>query len=538
MYSLILTMRRFILCILLSLGGIPLMQGRTTLDSLLTVLDKTISKVAEYDSAKEQEILSLKSMLNTSAPGPDRHTIYFQLFKEYEPYVFDSAMYYVKQHLEYSLMQHDISWVNECKMQLARMYSTYVRFNDAIDLLNSINKTGFSDIQLGSYYSAMGEIYTYWEEYASSDMEERYRALKETYQDSAILIVPKNTYAYDINYGRRCIDMRQFDKAERALLPYLPQVEKDTRDYAILTSIIAYLYELKGDEEKQLEFLALSAIADIKASIKENTSLGLLASALMQKGDITRANRYIKKSMDDANFYNARLRNIQVSKILPIIDSAYQLEKDKHQKYQRTALIVILILSLFLVSVIVYLIRQMRKLARTRKEIIIANRELRQLNKYLKETNHIKEEYIGRFMNQCSVYIDKLENFRKALNKKASAKKLDELYDMLKSSQLIEDELKEFYETFDTSFLYLFPDFVNQFNNLLPEEDRVKPKQENSLTVELRIFALIRLGITDSAKIASFLRYSITTIYNYRSKYRNKALIGRERFEETVGTLH
>lgn len=527
-------LKKLNLYILFSFIFIFFCQGKTKLDSLLIVLDESIIKTQEYDLNKERKILELKSNLISNLTTEQLHDIYQQLFKEYETYIFDSAMYYVKEHLKFSTIERNILWVNECKMQQARMYSTYTRFDDAVNLLKSIDRTDFTKEKNGIYYNAMAEVYTYWEEYASSDMVTTYKTLKETYQDSALLVIPKNTYAYDINYGRRCIDMRDFDTAEKVLLPYLSKIEYNTRDYAILTSIIAYLYQLKGDKEKQQEFLATSAIMDIKASVKENTSLGYLAFTLMNDGDMIRANCYIKKSMEDANFYNARLRNIQISKILPIIDSAYQIENEKHKHYQQIVMTVIFILSLILIAVIIYLAILMRKLARTRSEIIHANRELRQLNNYLKETNHIKEEYIGRFMNQCSLYIDKFENYRRTLNKKASSKNLTELFEMLKSSQLIEDELKDFYETFDSSFLHLFPDFVTQFNILLPEEDQIKPKQENSLTVELRIFALIRLGITDSAKIASFLRYSITTIYNYRSKYRNKALIPREKFEETV----
>jgi preprotein translocase subunit Sss1 len=254
----------------------------------------------------------------------------------------------------------------------------------------------------------------------------------------------------------------------------------------------------------------------------------------LNDGDITRSNRYIKKSLEDANFYNARLRNIQIAKILPVIDKAYQMEREEHQQNLLVAIVVIGILVVFLIGLVIYLVRQMNTLAKTRKDFINANKELKKINLRLSETNHIKEEYIGRFLNQCSVYIDKLEAYRKALNKKASGGKLEELYQMLKSSQIIEDELKEFYQNFDSTFLNLFPDFVEEFNKLLPEEDHIIPKSEPGLSVELRIFALIRLGITDSAKIAGFLRYSITTIYNYRSKYRNKSLIPREKFEETV----
>lgn len=526
---------RKILCTIFILLLLPFSSfGKELFDSLVVVLDRVIAAEQEFDGAKETDIFRLKEDLKKCTDATASHEIYFQLFKEYEAYVFDSALYYVQLHLDISEAENNIGWINECRMQLARMYSTFARFYEATDLLRSIDKTVLNREQLGAYYNSFAEVYTYWSEYSSHAGRFKYISLRDTYQDSALMVLPKGTYSYDINYGRRCIEMRQFEEAESSLLPYLSGMKTGTRDYAILTSIIAYLYEMKGDVNLQKEYLARSSIADIEASVKENTSLGILAYLLFREDNITRANRYIKKSMEDANFYNARLRNIQVSKILPIIDTAYQQEREKNQKKLQGSIAVIGILSLFLVGVIVYLFRQMKKLAATRREVINANTKLQGINIRLSETNRIKEEYIGRFMNQCSVYIDKLENYRKSLNKKASARKLEELFDMLKSSQLIEDELKEFYQNFDSTFLNLFPDFVEQFNELLPEEDRVIPKQEGCLTIELRIFALIRLGITDSAKIAGFLRYSITTIYNYRSKYRNKALVPREKFEDTV----
>jgi hypothetical protein len=401
-------------------------------------------------------------------------------------------------------------------------------------LLDSIDKKDVHGEQLGAYYNSYAEVYTYWGEYTNEGERQNYIQLKNTYQDSALLVIPKDTYGFHINHGNKCIELKDFNQAEKDLFYCLAIVQPNTRDYAILTSIIAYLYELKGDEEQQKIYLAQSAIADIHASVKENTSLRTLAFYLLNDGDISRSNRYIKKSLEDANFYNARLRNIQIAKILPVIDKAYQIEREKHQQNLLVFLIIIGILLVFLIGLVFYLFNQMNKLAKARKEVVTANKELKKINSRLSETNHIKEEYIGKFLNQCSVYIDKLEAYRKSLNKKASGGKKEELYQMLKSSQIIEEELKEFYHNFDSTFLNLFPNFVDEFNKLLPEEDRIIPKNETGLSVELRIFALMRLGITDSAKIAGFLRYSITTIYNYRSKYRNKSLIPREKFEDTV----
>ncbi|MDR2058239.1 MAG: DUF6377 domain-containing protein [Dysgonamonadaceae bacterium] len=527
-------MKKQILCLVLfSFSILCCTERKKNLDLLLSDLDKALDNVEEYDRQKELRLIDLKRQLSLNLSFEERDEIYSKLYKEYEAYTFDSAMYYVKMHLDFAAKRKNVYQITECKMRLARMYSTFARFTEAIDLLNSIEKKDLIPEQLTTYYSAYAEIYIYWAEYSNNEDRGNFMSIKDTYQDSVLSVLSQG-YAFDINYGRKCIDSKDFTTAKNILLPHLAQINPETREYAILTSLIAYLYESKGDENAQKEYLALSAIADVKASVKENTSLRNLAFYLLNDRDIDRSNRYIKKSLEDANFYNARLRNIQIAKILPVIDKAYQLEREKRQKNLQFAIIIIALLTLFLAGITYYLFNQMKKLSRIRKELIITNKNLRKTNIRLSETNHIKEEYIGHFLNQCSVYIDKLNAYRKSLNKKATSEKIGELFQMLKSSQIIEDELKEFYRNFDTTFLELFPNFVEEFNKLLPKEEQIQPKHASELTVELRIFALLRLGITDSAKIAGFLRYSISTIYNYRSKYRNNSLIPRDKFEETV----
>jgi hypothetical protein len=367
------------------------------------------------------------------------------------------------------------------------------------------------------------------------------------YRDSVLRIVPKGTYRYVIIKGPVLVDRNRQKDAEELLNNFILKLSSNTREYAIVTSILAFVYQLDNQPEMQKISLAKSAIADIKGVVKENNSLRALAELLYREGDVERANNYMKKSMADASLYNARLRNVQASKMLPMIDYSYQLEKEMQHKKLQIFLGVISLLSVFLIFTIGYIFRQMKKLAKARLEVVCANNELKklntdlleanrlqkQMNDSLTETSRIKEEYIGRFLGLCSAYIDKLETYRRMLNKKAASGKVEELYKTLKSTQFIDDELKEFYLNFDNSFLSIFPDFVECFNSLLPESEAIVPKQGERLTTEMRIFALIRLGITDSAKIASFLRYSITTIYTYRSKLKNKSLY-RDDFEERV----
>jgi hypothetical protein len=526
------SINRITLCVLLSFCSF-FSYGSREVAALLSALDNALDSVGEYDRQKERRLVALKRRLATNVSPEERDNIYYKIYKEYEPYIFDSAMHYAKIHLALATKANHTFRINECKMQLARMYSTFARFTEAIALLNSIRKEELTQEQLPAYYNAYSETYLYWVEYADNTGEENFAAMKNAYRDSALSVSPQG-YGYATNYANKCIESKSYAAAESALLPYLSEVDPETREYAILTALMASLYAATGNETAQKEYMIRSAIADVKASVKENTSLRLLAFYLLNDREIDRSNRYIKKSLEDANFYNARLRNIQIGKVLPIIDKAYQLEREKYQKNLLQTVVIIGMLTLMGIGIIGYLFKQMKNLSQTRKKLMKTNANLKKTNLRLSEANHIKEEYIGHFLNQCSVYIDKLSAYRKALNKKAANGKMEELFRALKSTQIIEDELEEFYRSFDATFLNLFPNFVQEFNKLLPKEEQIQPKHPSELTVELRIFALLRLGITDSAKIAGFLRYSIYTIYNYRSKYRNNAVVPRDKFEEIV----
>jgi hypothetical protein len=339
-----------------------------------------------------------------------------------------------------------------------------------------------------------------------------------------------------------------YDQAIKSLLGFFSKTSKQDPDHAVIAYVISDAYRLKKDKEQEKKWLIISAISDLQLVKKENISLRKLAFMLYEQGDIDRAYKYIKRSLEDALFCNAKLRTYEISKMLPIINEAYEHKNETN----RTQLIVFLIsasiLSLFLLAVLILLFKQMKKLAKAQKTISTANTKLSELNKELKEINDrlnqtnatlaeaslLKEIYIGRYMDQCSDYIAKLEEYSRKLSVMATAGKMNELVKAVKSNTYIEKELKAFYTNFDQTFLELFPTFIEEFSSLLTDKEIVHVKQGELLNTELRIFALIRLGIKDSTKIAEFLRYSVSTIYNYRSQLKNKSLGPREEFESKV----
>jgi hypothetical protein len=350
-------------------------------------------------------------------------------------------------------------------------------------------------------------------------------------------------------------DENRLTEAKQILQQLLKQTKNDTHEKAVLSYALANIYKKEGNISLQKHYYALSAICDIKNAIKENASMQALASILCETGEVEKAYACIKSSMEDAMFCNARLRTYEVSQIFPIIDSAYQENINKQKSELQLFLILLSILSIFLIIAVIYVYKQMKRVTRIRRELYYTNvklkelnldlqstvnqlndvnKELSDVNSKLSEANQIKEAYIGQFLDLCSTYINKLEKYQNTLNKKAVEKKLDELYKMLKSREMIDNELKELYENFDNIFLHLYPNFVENFNSLLVKEEQFILKSNELLNVELRIFALIRLGITDSSRIANFLHYSANTIYSYRTRVRNKAAVPREEFESMV----
>lgn len=527
---------KVIVFVILSLVKVDYSYANTKLDSLLIVLDSQIDKKTEYTVEKELNISQLKKKSSTVTSLEEQFILLKEIFDEYKVFICDSAYHYSVSSLTLAEANNNIFWINESKLQLASILTISGMYAESVELMQSIDTKSLNKAQTKDYYGNYYRVYNEWAEYSEYDYSTHYKEIAQRYRELFLKELEPETFDYALEYSWKYIDAREYIKAKETLLEYLPKIEDNSsREYAILTSTIAIVYWYLENIEVHKEYLALSAIADIKASVKENTALRSLANLLFDEGgELKRASRYIENSMDDANFYNARLRSIQIAKLYPLIQNAYNIEKDQQQKKLKSMLWIISTLAVLLVLTVLYIIRQFKKLADSQKQIIEINNQLKNNNNILEEANTIKEEYLGRFLNLCSVYIDKMEKHHRLLNKRAKDGNLDELFKMLKSKQFIDDELADFYTEFDSAFLSIFPNFVQQFNDLLIPEEKITPKSGERLTTELRIFALIRLGITDSQKIAEFLRYSITTIYNYRSRYRNKSIVNREEFENEI----
>lgn len=520
----------------------------------LKELDKVVKSPEKYIQRKEEQLAKWKLQRQQVQTDEQRMKIDALLADQYKTYIADSALYFAQEQLR--LAEQVGEDIDKSRMLLAEIRIITGMYRESMDLLAEVDRGSLSEGSLGDYYHLYQNLYGAMRDYAiGEELQREYERKMALYQDSLLMLSPKGSDDYVLVKADQWMRQGEYQRALELLLPYYATLDTDSREMGYTAYAVANVYRHMGEKEKEKDYLIVSALSDLKCGVKEYISLRELATLLYEEGDIRRAYTYMRRAMEDAAFCNARLRTIEVSQVLPIINEAYRLQREKQQRQMSVYLLCISILALFLILLAFYLRRQMKRLALAKREVGKANEQLKLLNEELQvlntrladsntrlqltnqnlaEVNYIKEAYIGRFLDLCSTYIGKLDTYRRSLNKKAMNGQTEELFRELKSTQFVEEELEEFYANFDTAFLRLFPDFVQEFNALLAEGEEVMLKQGELLNTELRIFALIRLGITDSNKIAQFLRYSLKTIYNYRTKMRNKARGVRDDFEQKV----
>lgn len=521
-------------------------------DSLLLKLDQAIKERPIYMEQKELKLVELKRQLHRQIPDEERFAILGTLLDEYRSFNTDSALHMAEEREQIAIRLGNREYIDNARMNKADVLGMTGMYKEVMDLMRNIHIDRLPVDIHPYYYHIYRTVYGLMADYAVTEYEKKlYTELTDKYRDSLLLVNKDNLLIHTLIQSDQYNVRNEYDKAIRLLTDYLALQKDYEHDVAICAYTLSESYRLKGDKEKEKEYLIVSAMADMKTAVREYISLRKLAVLLYQEGDIERAYSYVKICMEDAAACNARLRKLEILEIFPIINDAYQQKTEKQQEQMKWALVSISLLSLFLLLAIFYVYKQMKKVAAARREVIDANKRLKELNDelhlsnaQLKEANHsiaensyLKEEYIGRYMDQCSVYLEKMDNYRRSLGKIAATGNVEELYKNIKSSKFIEGELKEFYTNFDNTFLQLFPTFVEDFNALLADDEQISLKAGERMNTELRIFALIRLGITDSVKIAQFLRYSVTTIYNYRTKVRNKAAGDRDLLEQEVMTI-
>ena len=528
--------------------------AESNLDSLLINLDQTILQHEIYKDRREARIRELKGKATKIAPNSiAAYQLNDSIYREYKSYMCDSAVLYLTKNIRIACNLRDQEREYKSKLLLASLHAATGMYQEAVDVLEEVRRETLPASLTRDYYACKEQVYR---EISGNSRDpqsiRRYEDKSLVYRDSLAMMLPEE--------ASKRVELQELalradghtDEALRINDTRLAKIPFGTPEYALTSYQRAMIYRQKKDREKEKYYLALSALSDIQSAITDLASLWMLADLLLKDGDIERAYHYIRFSWDETNRFRARSRSWQSADILSLIDKNYQATIEGKNRILVTYLTLISVLTLLLISAIVYIYRQMKRLAEARnhlqetnEQLKVLNGELHQMNDRLQsanlelsESNRIKEEYIGRFMSLCSSYIDKLDGYRRMVYKMVSSGQIGELVKVTRSSKGLEAELNALYKNFDTAFLHLFPNFVTQFNSLLLEDEQVVLKRDELLNTELRIFALIRLGINDSSQIAEFLRYSVNTIYNYRAKVKNKACVSRDDFENLVRKIH
>ncbi|MEX6687327.1 DUF6377 domain-containing protein [Danxiaibacter flavus] len=512
-------------------------------NKMLAELTETIQKAPVYDSTKNKRIATLRQQLGNSN---NEHSdaifdVYNNLYEEYKVFNYDSAFLYAHKMKDVAVLMNDHPRGVRADIQLCFGLLSSGMFKETLDALNRIDISGVSDSIKAEYYSVMGRYYYDLGDYANDKIHTPvYDSSAGKYIDSALVLWKPGSYQFDYFKGLKDLKSGNSNDAIRLFQNLLAQQTLTPHQLAITASTLSDIYVQQGQTEKAINLLVRATIADIQSSTKETSAAFNLANLLYKKGDVKNAFVCINKAITDAVFYGARQRKVQVSTILPLIESEKLnlVESQKQQLVLYAVLVTVLLIAVVGLTVVIF--RQIKKLKIAQKTISEAhlkereiNQRLSDFNQLLSDSNKIKEEYIGYFFGTNSAFFSRIEKFKKNLEQKIAYRKIDDIIAAVNNINL-KKEKEELLKNFDTVFLKLFPNFVTEFNALFAEHDWIRLKENELLNTDLRIFALIRMGVHDTDKIAEILEYSVHTINTYKTKVKNKSTIPNEEFEKRI----
>ncbi len=505
-------------------------------DSIMAVLKKELANRKFYDDKKELRIRQLKDKLAASSPANYnyQYDICSQLYEEYKVYQFDSAYVFTQKLLSLAFQNNNLTRVYETKIKLAFILLSAGMFKETFECLNQINTHVLSNEAKLDYYSTKSRAYADLAEYNGDKAYAVYdqsEAIK--YVDSAIMFSPPGSFEKLYFEGNKQVIAGQLQIPSPEYVDLLLHFHMTEHRRAMIATGLSAFYTGPYQESDRIFLMADGAINDIRSSTKETTAIFKLGWELYLGGDIANAYTFISQAMDDAQFYGARLRKVKIGAVLPIVSAQKNIITEKDKDRFLAYFVSITVVAIIISSILFIVFYQFRRLKAKEKIIEEKNIQLEKINGKLSEDTHIKEEYIGYFFNLISGYILKLEKLKRSVERKITTKKYDDVLVSVNEINIKKERETLFY-TFDHVFLKIFPNFISSFNALFREEDQIWPKDHEVLNTDLRIFALMRLGITDNETIANILEYSVNTIYVYKMRIKAKALVPSEQFDHRI----
>lgn len=507
------------------------------MDDKYTELNKSLDKSSEYDASKLRLIGSIKKgLLKNSITNnlSEKYFIYLQLFNEYESFNYDSAYVYARKLQSIGSVLNDAEKLSYGKVKLGFILLTSGRYKESFDCLSSVNVKVLNRPQKAEYYYTKARAYYDLGEY-NDDKEytPQYNRLAGLLMDSGSVHSDPQSFSYVFFKGDKAIRNGNRTKALYYFNDLLANHHLTEHEIARTAAVTSKIYYDDNQYDKAITYGIKASIADIKSSTKETTAMYFLSQYLNKGKDFSRAYRYINKAMDDANTYGAKQRKITVSKALSEIanQNVNSIEAQKRGLYIY-AFIITFLSALVLTSFIV-IFKQLNKIKIVDVQLRLANQQLKEANHKLVESTRIKEEFIGYYFNLISEHIDKIEKLKRSIDTKLTTRKFDDIKIIINNINL-KKEREALFETFDKVFLKIYPDFVSNFNSLFKETDQVKISGSKLLNTDMRIFALIKMGIVECEQIARILQYSVNTIYAYKTRIKAKSIVPTDQFEEKI----
>ena len=534
---------------------------------LLHSLDSLLEQQDLFVRVKEERIKQLKMQYSRVKDVKELYAMNRMVYLEYRVYDADSALHYINKNIQLAQQTNNRTWEVVSLLEQSFVLTSSGLLTEALKAVSDIQPEELPQNLRSEDFGRLCTLYSRLRDYSSenSQLSEHYNNLQKAFRDSVYLTATPDELRYWNCRAWLYMGTPEIEPVKQAFEENKQTLSNDSRKYSIATYNLSAIYRSENNESKYLENLILSAMADIRSVNGDIGSLQEIAEYLFKHGEIDRAYNYILYCSQKAMLFHNRVRIVKMSHLQNQIYKAYQEQSRTQQKRLQASLIAVSFLFLVLIGAFLFIRKQMRrlkeanlKLDSTNQKLSVnmdalstahqrleevniqlkdLNTQLQEVNDQLRESNYVKEEYIGYVFNICSTYISKLEEFRKNINRKLKVGQIEDVKAMTDSSATASNELKEFYQNFDTIFLHLYPDFVGDFNALLLPEERIELKEGELLNTELRIHALIRLGITDSVKIADFLHCSAQTVYNNRLRTRNKSIIPKEDFINAVKKL-
>lgn len=520
--------------VLISFPGV----SQVSTDSLISVLRKEIEQKNIYVQEKLQRIEKLRLNLTTvdRLSLNDQFDLYNAMYHEYRTFIYDSAFQYAQKLIHTSYKINDRVKIDYARIKLAFILISSGMFKETFDSLNVVDTRNLSDTSKVDYYRLLARAYSDLNIYNKDYFYRKHYTLMDRHNmDSAIKYCePGSAYHYYLTAVKH-LHGNNYDVAIDTWKKLLQKHEHTLThpQLAINYFDLGNAYKAINDHDNTIRFTALSSLSDIRAATKETAAMYTLARHLFEKGDTEHAYVFIKQALDDAEFYGARQRKVEIGSILPVIAAARLTSVEEQRRIWLAYSTALTILAILVIVFAFIIFKQLKKLKTAESAITRANANLQETNQKLLEADKIKEEYIGYYLRINSEYIDKIESFKNAVDQKLITKKAEDIRYIVNNIHPSR-EREELYFNFDQVFLKLFPDFVHTFNSYFNPEDRILPKDGQLMTTELRIFALIRMGIHDAEKIAQILGYSVNTIYAYKNRVKSKSVIPNDEFEQKI----